>query len=141
MTKSSPSNITTISNRSRSMSLADSLYSGEYRSILWTIVVGQIKKILSSSPSPPTFSSVWKNGSNSPSLETWNISILITMIKHTIRFLLYIEIIIQLLFYLPLDHLSTNVSLDDMTLAHITDAKHKARLIVSLTNDSITRKE
>lgn len=47
--------MTTISNRSLSRSVADILYKGDVESILWTIVVGQIKNILSSSPSPPTY--------------------------------------------------------------------------------------
>lgn len=67
----SPSRMTTISNLSLSMSAADRSYRGDVELILWTIVVGQMKNILSSSPSPPTFSSVWQNGRTSPSLVTY----------------------------------------------------------------------
>lgn len=48
-------NITTISNLSLRRLLADILYKGDLLSILCTMVVGQMKKILSSSPSPPTW--------------------------------------------------------------------------------------
>lgn len=53
--------ITTISKRSRRRLLADILYKGDLLSILWTIVVGHMKNILSSSPSPPTCNQIKQN--------------------------------------------------------------------------------
>lgn len=143
-----PSNITTISKRSRNISLADILYSGECRSILCTIVVGQIKKILSSSPSShPTFNSVWKNGNNSPSFVTWNTLAFIYLYisadaKHTYGSLLTkVKDNLIALLHLPFDHLCADVSLNDVTLAHIANTKHETRLAISLTDDSIPREE
>lgn len=43
--------------------------------------------------------------------------------------------------YLPFDHLCSDVSLDDMTLSHVPDAKHQTRLAVPLTYYSIPREK
>lgn len=58
--------MTTISKRSLRRLLADILYKGDLLSILWTIVVGQMKKILSSSPSPP----IWNQRKQSYLIKT-----------------------------------------------------------------------